>query len=208
MKINWLNVLENFLSNSASTLLIGVFITVFITKFFEILSHIRNSIGALTLIEAEIQVNKHILEDMLNKMIPGFEKEMRRGQPNEIPISEDVFEDAARFIKIPADRLLFDAFHSTYLGLGNLENKQLLEKILNLYTISYHYRIQTSLSMEQLNWKLLDGIQSRLKKEISESKKVLKELRSEIKKLKKKNLLLETLKDLLPEKLKGGNYKK
>jgi len=200
MKINWLNVLENFLGNFASDLLvgafIGAFITLFIAKFFEVLSHIRNSIGALILIEAEIQVNKHILEDILNGMIPLFEEEMRRGKPNEISIGEKEFENAARFMKIPIDKLLFDAFHSTYSGLGNLENKKLLVKILNLYTVSYHYRIQTSLGMEQLNWKLLDAIKSRLKKEISESEKVLKEVRSEIKKLKKKNLLLETLKEV------------
>jgi len=126
-------------------------------------------------------------------MIPLFEEEMRRGKPNEISMGEKEFEDAARFMKIPIDKLLFAAFHSTYSGLGNLENKKLLEKILNLYTVSYHYRIQTSLGMGQLNWELLDEIKKRLGKEIDQSEKVLKEVRKEIKKLHEKNLLLETL---------------
>ena len=126
-------------------------------------------------------------------MIPLFEEEMRRGKPNEISMGEKEFEDAARFMKIPIDKLLFAAFHSTYSGLGNLENKKLLEKILNLYTVSYHYRIQTSLGMGQLNWELLDEIKKRLGKEIDQSEKVLKEVRKEIKKLHEKNLLLEKL---------------
>lgn len=191
--MEWANILENALGNGISDLIIGAFVVVVVTRFFEKLSHRKDSIGVLTLIDAEIQVNKHILEDMLNEMIPSFKKQMRRGEPNEVPLDQSTFDDAARFMKIPADNLLFGAFQSSYSGLGNLENTSLLERILNLYTVSYHYRIQTSFKMKQLNWLLLDQIKGRLKKEIVNSNEVCNEMKKEIKKLRKRKIFFEAL---------------
>lgn len=192
--MEWANILENALGNGISDLIIGALVVIVVTRFFEKLSHRRDSIGALILIGAEIQVNKHILEDVLNEMIPSFEGQIRRGEPNEIPLDQSTSEDAARFMRIPTDNLLFGAFQSSYSGLGNLENTLLLEKILNLYTVSYHYRIQTSFKMEQLNWLLLDQIKERLKKEIENSGNVSSEIRKEIKKLRKRKIFVEALK--------------
>ena len=192
--MNWNSILENIVASSVADLIIGAFVVIVVTRFFEKLSYRRNSIGVLVLIDAEIQVNKHILEDMLNEMIPNFEKQMRRGEPNEVPLNQSTFDDAARFMRIPIDNLLFGAFQSSYSGLGNLENTALLERILNLYTVSYHYRIQTSFKMEQLNWLLLDQIKGRLKKEIVNSSEVCNEIKKEIKKLRKRKIFLEALK--------------
>jgi hypothetical protein len=96
--MDWNNVLENFIANFLTEICIASFLTffisIFLTKFFENLKNRDDSIGALILIESEIQVNNHILENLLNAGLINFEKENRRGQYNEIKLGEKDFLDA------------------------------------------------------------------------------------------------------------------
>lgn len=197
----WIQVKQNFLGNLFADLLTGVIfgsVAVFyITKYFQTNSEIKSNIGALTLISAELQINQHMLHNMLNEMIPAFEKTYRKGDSQENDVNQDIFEDAAKFMKIPADAILSKAFNATYVGLGNLRNKKLLERILNLYIVEFHYRIQTSFRMEQLNWKLLDSIKDKLKKVIEDTNLIRKNINTEIKSLNKINIYFETAKRLL-----------
>lgn len=194
--MNWSNVFENALGNAISDLIIGIFIAIFVTKFLQKMTEIRESIGMLVLIEAEIQLNRKILQDMKEEMIPAFEQEMKRDKPDELPMDEKTFLDAAEFFKIPAEGLLQDAFQSHYSALGGLENTPLLEKILNFYTVGLHYRIKTSFRMGQLNWLLVDSIKSRLKTEIDNSTKIIREMHKELKILRNKNIYKETIKEI------------
>ncbi len=190
------NIVENVFGNIIADITVGILITVFLTKYFESLSQKRNSIGALVLIEAEIQTNKHILENLLNNGLLGFEKEMRRGQKDEIPINQALFDDTAKFLRKTTDRLLFSAFYSVYIGLGNLENKKLLQEILNLYLVSYYYRIQTSFQMEQLNWELFDSIKNRIASEIDNSEKVSENIINEVRKINSPNKLFRLIRKI------------
>lgn len=193
IQIDWVSVLENAIGNGISDLIIGAFVVIVVTRFFEKLSYKKDSIGTLVLIDAEIKFNNHILENVLNELIPSFEKHMRRSKTDKLPLDQPEFENAAKFMRIPIDSLLSSAFTSSYSRLGNLENTQLLEKILNIYTVSYHYTIQTSFRMEQLDWSLLDQIKEMLKREITKSNGVAGEIRKEVEKLRKRRTLFEAL---------------
>lgn len=191
--INWENVFENFLGNIFSDIIVGLLITTFVTRFFDLLTQKKAVIGSLILIEAEIQVNKQMLEVLLEDGFVVLENQMKRGTKEEVPLKKADFDDIAQFFRIITDNLLFGAFHATYVGLGNLENKTLLEKILNIYTVKYHYTLKTAFQLEQLNWNMVDGIKKKLKTEIDNSTSLSKDINSEIKKLKKRNTFKETL---------------
>jgi hypothetical protein len=196
--INWNNILEsafgNFIADFVIVVFFGSIITFIITKFFEMLAQKRQSIGALTLVNVEVQQNALMLKSILKNGIEAFEKEYKRGKSNEIPVDTAIFEDAAKFLRISTDNLLFDAFHATYVGLGNLENRKLLEKILNLYTASYHFNIKTGFQMEQLNWTIIDVMKSKIPEVIRNSKAISDEITDEIKKLEKQKIIVRAFK--------------
>lgn len=179
--INWINVSENAIGNGISDIIIGAFITFIVTKYFEILNSKNRTIGALTLIKCEIETNKHILEDLLHNGILGFEIEMKRGTQEEVPIPYKVFSDAAKFLRTTSDSLLNDAFKSYFIELGLLKNTKLAEKIINLYMVIYHYRFQTAMRMEQLNWPLIDLMKSKIPENIQFSNETLALIDAELK---------------------------
>lgn len=200
----WSDVGSNFLGSFLVDVMLVTFITFFITKFFQVLSEIREGIGLLIVIDAEIQVNKKMLEDLLENGVKGFEREMRRGKQNAISIDDKTFSDAANYFTNISDHLLNAAFHSNYSALGSMKNKKLVEKILNLYTVSYHYKIQTGLRMRQLNWGLLDAIKKRLNEEINNSTETIADIDKEIAKLEKINLYKETFSRMKHQLFRGA----
>ncbi len=188
-----MNILENALGNAAADIMVGILITVFITRYFEKLAEKKKTIGALVIVESEIQVNTHILEDVLYELIPAFENAHKRGATDEIHVLPTEFEDAARFIRIPIDGLLYQSYRNEEETIGALQNHALAERIINLYTVEYHYKIQTSFKMEQLNWLLLDNIKTKLEEKIKLSKEIDNEIKNELIKQRARNTLFETL---------------
>lgn len=198
--MDWNSILENFVGKSLPEIfiasLLSAFITIFLTKFFENLKNRDDSIGTLILIESEIQVNKHILDNLLNAGLINFEKENRRGQLNEIHLDNKDFSNAAEFLQITSDAILFDSFRNSYNGIAKIKNQKLLEKILNLYTVEYHYRIQTSFRMRQLNWILVDEMKKKIGSLIEASDQISADITKEITDLRKVDLIFSTLKSV------------
>lgn len=195
--MDWSNVLENFIGNSLSELfaasILTIFVTLFLTKYFENLKRRDDSIGTLILIESEIQINSHILDNLLNVGLINFEKVNNRGQNNEISLNEKDFLDAAEFLQITSDAILYDSFRNSYNSIAKIKNQKLLEKILNLYTVEYHYRIQTSFRMRQLSWPLVDELKKKINSVILLSNQISEEIINEISCLRKEKLISTTL---------------
>jgi len=191
--MNWWNVLENFIGDGLSNLIIGGIIAFFIARYAEKVSEKRNMVSSLVMLDSEAQYNKHVIESVLENGIKAFEFQYKKGEKNQIEVSPDIFEDAAKFLNISIEGLQKYAFLNSHQHLTYMKNTKLYEEIVNLYEVSIN-EIQRSFKMGQLNWYLIDAIKKRLTKEIIVMKKMIIDLKKEIKKEKFTNPLLETLK--------------
>jgi hypothetical protein len=190
--MNWWSVLENFLGNAIADLIIGGVVALFVASYIEKLSQNKNTIGALILIDGELQVNKYILEYTLNHGIIAFEKEFHRGERDEISASQSIFQDAAETLTIPINGLLNSAYNSMNSNIVLMQNEKLFGKIIHKYTVDFK-QIQIAFEMKQLDWFMIDQLKIRISREIENCNSLSKEIDIEIKKMKKENILLKAL---------------
>ncbi len=195
--MNWQNIFENAVSNTIADVLVGLVAATIITLYFSRKSDLKGQIGALTIIDAEIQVNLQILESLLNDAITALEEYMGRNTHRDlIANSKDVnyLNDIAQTLQKPIDHLQFGAFNASFKDLSSLDNKELLEKVLNLYTVSFAYRLKLGLSIGGLSWPLIDEIKKAILRETKEAKQTRKIITSELSKLSGKSKFLEIMK--------------
>lgn len=200
-RLSWKVITENAVGNVLSDVIFGLIITFFITTYFELLSKKRNSIGLLTIVKAEIILNKEILSNLLNHGIKAFEMDFRNRNIVDKDLEEKEFEEAMKFFQITTDSLSQNALNASFTGISSINNQKLLERIINLYFVSYHYRIQTSFRMGQLNWVLLDQIKNKLNDVITESMEIISLIDTEISDSLKESITKKTFKTLIYPKL-------
>lgn len=125
------------INNTVTNVIAGFTITLIVTRFVEKLTLKRNSIGALRIIKGEIFLNQHILNSILKDLIEEFEKIQGRTVTNNPTLPQNVWDGAAEVLEDQSKRLAYEAFNSSYSGIGNLSNTTLLEDLINLYTVIY-----------------------------------------------------------------------